>query len=116
MKGRAMNDWMSRATAAAVLLLAGCSTTYVPVVPPSMTCTPPEQMQQTCAAPQRLKDGLTYAELITAYQNDRQALQRCTLQHEALKQAVASCQDAITRHNAELAKIGEEAQKQARKP
>ncbi|MFM2059365.1 MAG: hypothetical protein RLY71_3750 [Pseudomonadota bacterium] len=101
---------------AAVALLAGCSTTHVPIVPPSLTCTPPEQMQQTCAAPQRLKDGLSYAELITAYQTDRQALQRCALQHESLKQAVASCQDAITRHNAELAKIGEEAQKQVRKP
>lgn len=111
-----MNDWIFRATAAAVLLLAGCSTTYVPIVPPSLTCSPPEQMQQTCAAPQRLKDGLSYAELITSYQTDRQALQRCALQHEALKQAVATCQEAIARHNAELARIGEEAQKQARKP
>jgi len=92
-----------------LLPLWGCSTTYVPVVTPPLKCETPAALRQGCAAPTLLKEGSTYGELLGAYLQDRQALQRCALQHEALKQAVATCEAEIERHNAELVKLNDAA-------
>lgn len=98
-----------RAVGAALLLsLIGC-TTYVPTVTPALKCEPPTALLQGCSAPLALKDGISYSELLVAYQADRQALQRCAVQLEALKQAVSTCNATIDSHNAELAKLNEAA-------
>lgn len=94
-------------SAALLLLLGGC-TTYVPVVPDALRCNTPDALLQSCDAPQQLRDGISYAELLTAYQADRQALQRCATRQEALRQAVQTCGQAIDAHNASLGKLNDE--------
>ena len=62
---------------AALAPLAACTTTHVPVVPDAVQCEVPAALLQACDAPQRLKDGTTYGELLQVHLADRQALVRC---------------------------------------
>jgi hypothetical protein len=101
--GRVRTRW----SALMILLpLAGC-TTYVPVVPEAVQCEVPAALLQGCDSPQRLKDGITYGELLAVYQGERQALKLCGDHHAALLRAVAACKAEVDRHNAELKRLDE---------
>lgn len=90
--------------------LGGCSTTHVPEVVPPLRCNIPAALLKECAAPAGLKEGLTFGELLSAHQADRQALRSCALQHADLRAAVETCRSETERHNADLERINAAAQ------
>lgn len=90
---------------AALVPLAACTTTHVPVVPDAVQCEVPAVLLQACDAPQRLKDGTTYGELLQVHLADRQALVRCAADHGSLMKAVAVCRSEVERHNARLQEL-----------
>lgn len=90
--------------AAALVWLGGC-THYVPMVLPTLKCPIPPSLAQSCAKPQTLADGLSFADLVRGYQIDRQALQACAVQHEDLRAAVEACNAQIDQYNASLSKL-----------
>lgn len=92
--------------------LAGCSTTYIPVVTPGTRCELPEAARQACARPLLLSQGLTYAELLKAYQEDRRSLQDCATRQAAAVKAVQTCNQEIDRLNADLTKLNQAVQSQ----
>jgi hypothetical protein len=87
--------------------LAACTTTHVPVVPDAVQCEVPATLLQSCESPQRLKDGITYGELLLVYQSDRQALVRCGADQDGLMKAVAICRAEVDGHNARLKELNE---------
>ncbi len=88
--------------------LAACSTpVHIPVVTPGARCGLPAAMQQACVAPTRLDEGLTYADLLKAYQGDRRALQECATRQQAAVKALGTCNVEIDRLNADLVKLNE---------
>jgi len=79
-----------------VLLAAGCASgPAVPTPPVALKCALPTGADSACPAPQPLKAGLTYRELLEAHLEDRQQLQRCAAQHEELRRIVAVCNARI---------------------
>ena len=90
---------------AALAPLAACTTTHVPVVPDAVQCQVPAALLQACEAPQRLKDGTTYGELLQVHLSDRQALVRCAADHDSLLKAVTLCRSEVERHNARLKEL-----------
>lgn len=90
--------------AAGVICLSGC-THYVPMVLPTLKCPIPPSLAQSCAKPQSLADGLSFADLVRGYQVDRQSLQACAVQHDDLLAAVEACNSQIDQYNAALSKL-----------
>lgn len=112
--------WAGRGSVALMGLLGligleGCCTTHVPEVVPPLRCNIPAEMLKDCAAPSGLKEGMTFGELLSAHQADRQALRSCALQHADLRAAVETCRSETERHNADLERINAAAQAAAPK-
>jgi len=83
-------------------LLAGCATTPATVVPPALTCPVPPALAHACASPQTLSTGITFGELLLAYQADRAGLARCAARQADLVQLVAACGAATSAFDARL--------------
>jgi hypothetical protein len=80
-----------------VSTLTGC-VHRVPVIVPAPKCQPDLAMQ-ACAPPVTIQEGSTYSALLADYQTDRQSLQRCALDQEYLRKAIATCNSIIDEHN-----------------
>lgn len=87
-------------------LLAAC-TTSVPVVGEAIKCEPAEEIARRCELPAQVREGITYGELITLMQGDRQALGVCANRHDALTKAIAACNQQIELHNQRLRGMNE---------
>jgi|GEM_PF-1897851 len=102
----------ARAAALAVALAlsaTGCAPT-LPVLREGVSCPfDAAVLARRCEAPQALATGITYGELLSAHQRDRQALRDCAAHDAALAGMVQACQQAIADYNARLAEINRQA-------
>lgn len=83
-------------------LLAGCAATPATVVPPALSCPVPPALAHACASPRTLSTGITFGELLLAYQADRDGLARCAASHADLVQLLAACEAATSSYDARL--------------
>jgi hypothetical protein len=96
------------ATAMRVLLpvlsitLSGCAPAIVPVVKQSLKCELPADMLQPCTQPDRIRDGVTYKDIIEIMVQDRDNLRRCAQRQESLAGAAALCQAEVAKYNKDV--------------
>lgn len=84
--------------------LTGCRT--VVIAPESLSCPlPAEELARQCDQPERLAEGITYADFLKAYQADRQRLESCAKQAEYLKKFVNTCNEQIANYNQKLSEL-----------
>lgn len=102
--------WSTLATVAA---LSGCTSTIVKLEDANPCPVASPVLAEQCAEPAVLADGATYANVVAASQSDRGHLKACAAHDELLRQAIASCNASIAKHNEAVREIN---QRYAAKP
>jgi hypothetical protein len=95
---------------AILFTLAGCCHP-LPVIAPSMQCTVPDDLAKSCAAPALVKDGITYAELLSLVQEDRANLRICGQRYADFVKRAKTCEAGVAAHNEAIRKINEASKK-----
>jgi len=90
-----------------LLVMAGCCKT-LPVMPDPVACSfPKATLDETCAEPVTIKDGVTYSDLITSSIADRNALRKCAAHDRLLKKSIQECSAELERYRMKVQDVNE---------
>jgi hypothetical protein len=93
------------ATALACLLLQACTTTLPKAVKPVGCSVDDATLALACAAPQPVREGMTYGDVLGMARFDRLALLECQANLKSTVKMLAECRRSIDEYSLELDKI-----------
>ena len=88
-----------------MLALAGCAATVPVVVQPINCPVDAALLAGRCATPKTIPDSSNFGDVLTLYQQDRQALQNCAQRAETLARLIEACQSTLVQYNQRLLEI-----------
>ncbi len=97
--------WRRLGLAAGVLALAGCAATVPVVVQPVICPVDAALVAGRCATPKAIPERASFGDVLTLYQQDRQALQNCAQRAETLARLIEACQATMVQYNQRLLEI-----------